>query len=288
MVGEYCRLDEENRSRKRSQSRRSERLHDAEQQTSGALQRITELEGHIAERESVIRRLQHEAEMMRVGQARSDASTSEGVGQLQAALAQARGLIEQLTSETWQLESAAHDLAARMSQAAQTAQAAEARALEAETLARATAQKSQEIEETARREISRRESSVQVLQTDLDAQREELRARGVDAVVCLDVLEHIQDDLSLLRSFAGILPAGGTLFIKVPAHQWLFGSVDVASDHLRRYSRADLVARVEEAGFQVRAARYMNLAGVGPYLLKSRILRRGSTFSIPYPSQHWS
>lgn len=120
---------------------------------------------------------------------------------------------------------------------------------------------------------------VEVLQTDLDAQREELRARDVEAVVCLDVLEHIEDDRALLRSFAGILPSGGTLFVKVPAHQWLFGSVDVASDHLRRYSRRALVERVEEAGFRVRAARYMNLAGVGPYLLKSRILRRGSTFS---------
>ena len=120
---------------------------------------------------------------------------------------------------------------------------------------------------------------VEVLQTDLDAQREELRARNVGAVVCLDVLEHIQDDRALLRSFAGILPAGGTLFVKVPAHQWLFGAVDEASDHLRRYSRADLVRRVEEAGFRVEAARYMNLAGVAPYLLKSRILRRGATFS---------
>jgi len=125
-------------------------------------------------------------------------------------------------------------------------------------------------------------AGVEVLQTDLDAQREELRARDVEAVVCLDVLEHIQDDLSLLRSFAGILPPGGRLFIKVPAHQWLFGSVDVASDHLRRYSRRDLVSRVTEAGFTVRAARYMNLAGVGPYLLKSRILRRGSTFSSSF------
>jgi hypothetical protein len=70
--------------------------------------------------------------------------------------------------------------------------------------------------------------------------------------------------------------------VKVPAHQWLFGSVDLASDHLRRYSRGDLVSRVEEAGFRVRAARYMNLAGVGPYLLKSRILRRGSTFSSSF------
>ncbi|MEM1447826.1 MAG: class I SAM-dependent methyltransferase [Planctomycetota bacterium] len=121
--------------------------------------------------------------------------------------------------------------------------------------------------------------NVDVLQVDLDAQRDELRARGVNAIVCLDVLEHIEDDAALVRSFAGILPSGGALFVKVPAHPWLFGSVDEASDHLRRYTRAGLVKVVEEAGFRVRAARYMNLAGVGPYFLKSRVLRRGEAFS---------
>lgn len=122
-------------------------------------------------------------------------------------------------------------------------------------------------------------ANVEVLQTDLDAQREELRARDVDAICCLDVLEHIQDDGALVKSFAGILKEGGTLFIKVPAHAWLYGSVDKASDHFRRYSRKGLMKLVEGAGFEVRAARYMNLAGVGPYFLKSRVLKKGSTFS---------
>lgn len=121
--------------------------------------------------------------------------------------------------------------------------------------------------------------NVEVLQTDLDAQREELRARSVDAICCLDVLEHIQDDAALVRSFAGILPEGGTLFVKVPAHQWLHGSVDVASDHFRRYGRKDLMQLVEGAGFRVEKARYMNMAGVGPYFLKSRVLKKEATFS---------
>ncbi|QDV07889.1 Ubiquinone biosynthesis O-methyltransferase [Planctomycetes bacterium Poly30] len=122
-------------------------------------------------------------------------------------------------------------------------------------------------------------ANVEVLQTDLDVQREELRARSVDAICCLDVLEHIQDDAALVRSFAGILPEGGTLFVKVPAHQWLYGSVDEASDHHRRYGRKQLMRLVEGAGFRVERARYMNMAGVGPYFLKSRVLKKGSTFS---------
>ena len=122
-------------------------------------------------------------------------------------------------------------------------------------------------------------SNVEVLQTDLDAQRAELRARKVDAICCLDVLEHIEDDAALVESFSGILEPGGTLFIKVPAHAWLYGSVDKASDHFRRYSRKGLIKLVKGAGFELRNARYMNLAGVGPYFLKSRVLKKGSTFS---------
>ena len=61
------------------------------------------------------------------------------------------------------------------------------------------------------------------------------RHAGVfDGAFCLDVLEHIQDDAALVRSFAGILPEGGTLFVKVPAHQWLYGSVDEAATLERR------------------------------------------------------
>ena len=127
---------------------------------------------------------------------------------------------------------------------------------------------------------------VEVLQTDLDAEREALRAREVDAIVCLDVLEHLEDDRGLVRCFHDILPPGGTLFIKVPALQWLYGSVDEESDHHRRYGKRALRELIVGAGFELEHLRFMNLAGVGPYFLKSRVLRRRSTFSNSFtPSQ---
>ncbi|MEZ6018378.1 MAG: class I SAM-dependent methyltransferase [Planctomycetota bacterium] len=129
------------------------------------------------------------------------------------------------------------------------------------------------------RERFRCAANVEVMQTDLDAERAALRARALDAIVCLDVLEHLDDDAGLVRAFFDILPAGGQLFIKVPAHQWLFGTLDEASDHRRRYSKRALVALVRAAGFEVRAACYMNLVGVAPYFVKGRVLRRRSTLS---------
>lgn len=120
---------------------------------------------------------------------------------------------------------------------------------------------------------------VEVLATDLDVEREALRARAVDTVVCLDVLEHLDDDAGLLRAFHAILPPGGGLFVKVPALPWLYGSLDEESDHRRRYTRRGLVTLVRAAGFDVTQARYMNLVGVAPYWLKGRVLRRRSTLS---------
>jgi SAM-dependent methyltransferase len=122
-------------------------------------------------------------------------------------------------------------------------------------------------------------SNVEVLQTDLDAERSALRARAVDAIVCLDVLEHLDDDAGLVRCFFDILPPDGRLFVKVPACPWLFGTLDVESDHRRRYTRAGLIALARAAGFEVQAARYMNAVGVVPYFVKGRILRRRSTLS---------
>ena len=122
-------------------------------------------------------------------------------------------------------------------------------------------------------------AGVEVLQTDLDAERAALRARAVDAIVCLDVLEHLDDDAGLVRCFHDILPPGGTLFVKVPACPWLFGTLDEESDHRRRYTKRGLVSVVRSAGFEVAAARYMNVVGVLPYFVKGRILRRRSTLS---------
>ena len=120
---------------------------------------------------------------------------------------------------------------------------------------------------------------VAVVDCDLMQCERELLDHGVCCIFTLDVLEHLPDDIAVLRQFHHALPAGGKLYIKVPALQWLYGPVDEASGHYRRYTRASLSKAVEEAGFRVDKCRYMNLAGVAPYLLKSRILKRRENFS---------
>lgn len=120
---------------------------------------------------------------------------------------------------------------------------------------------------------------VMVEDCDLMACESQLRGHGIRSIFTLDVLEHLPDDAAVLRQFHEALPVDGRLYIKVPALQWLYGPVDEASGHYRRYTRSHLRKVVADAGFRVEKCCYMNLAGVLPYFLKSRILKRTENFS---------
>jgi SAM-dependent methyltransferase len=97
---------------------------------------------------------------------------------------------------------------------------------------------------------------------------------GLDAVVSSNVLEHVDDDVGCLRRIREALRPGGALAVYVPARQELFGSLDENVGHLRRYSRPQLQSRLEDAGFFVQWVRYVNLAGVLPWLVTGRLLKR--------------
>ncbi len=129
--------------------------------------------------------------------------------------------------------------------------------------------------------------SVEVLQADLGHELDlaAIRKKVIDTVVCLDVLEHIEDDVSLLASFRELVQPGGTLLLKVPACTWLYGSIDVASSHYRRYSKATLIEKAEQAGWESVDIFHMNVFGVLPYWFKSRILKKSVNFSRTF--SHW-
>ena len=63
-----------------------------------------------------------------------------------------------------------------------------------------------------------------------------------DFAVCLDVIEHIEDDLRALRELHRVVRPGGTLLVTVPAYQWLWSEHDVINHHKRRYTRKTLSA----------------------------------------------
>jgi SAM-dependent methyltransferase len=82
-----------------------------------------------------------------------------------------------------------------------------------------------------------------------------------DAVLYMDVLEHISDDADELRNSAKHLAPGGRLIVLGPAHQWLFTPFDRAIGHYRRYN-AGMLKRVAPSGLTLERLRYLDMAGI--------------------------
>jgi len=96
----------------------------------------------------------------------------------------------------------------------------------------------------------------------------------VDTVLCSNVLEHIADEKAALINISSVLRTGGRAILIVPAGESLFGSIDSALKHLRRYNVSSFIPRLAAAGLEVETAFSMNKAGVIGWLLNGKILRR--------------
>jgi SAM-dependent methyltransferase len=95
-----------------------------------------------------------------------------------------------------------------------------------------------------------------------------------DTVICLNVLEHVEDDARSLSGILTLLRPGGRLVLLVPALPSLYGTLDRALGHYRRYGRQDLEARMTRAGFRMEHTEYFNLGGIPGWWLTGRVLRR--------------
>ena len=124
----------------------------------------------------------------------------------------------------------------------------------------------------------RDQPKVEVIEGDVTAPElvARLTAKGIDTILCTNVLEHVEADAAMLSAFAAILgPARGRLVLQVPAHTWLYGSLDHAAGHFRRYTRSLVRERLAAAGFHVERARYMNALAIPGWWVAGRVRRQG-------------
>lgn len=108
----------------------------------------------------------------------------------------------------------------------------------------------------------------------------DIRSLGMDrifeTVILLDVLEHIQDDVALLRSFQRLLKPNGRLILKVPAIPSLYSEMDRSIGHYRRYNRSGLSATLNAAGYRNTNLVAINSIGILGWWLNGRVLRRAT------------
>ena len=99
-------------------------------------------------------------------------------------------------------------------------------------------------------------------------------AKGrINSAMSFNVLEHIPDDSAALRCIHDVLPRGGRFVAFVPAFPSIYGAMDRALGHVRRYTKRDLTLKMRKAGFRVVEARYVNLPGFFVWFANGRILR---------------
>jgi len=97
---------------------------------------------------------------------------------------------------------------------------------------------------------------------------------AVDTVVLINVLEHIENDKVFLDVAHRLLVPGGAMLLFVPALPWLYGSLDKAFDHYRRYTKPCLTVKLKKPGFQLACLRYVNFPGVVTWYFAGKVLRR--------------
>lgn len=95
---------------------------------------------------------------------------------------------------------------------------------------------------------------VRGVRVDLRGDWHELDGLVADVVIALDVLEHFEDDAAFVARAKAHLAPGGVLVLKVPAQSRLYGPMDEASGHFRRYDAEPFAALLERAGFETLAA----------------------------------
>ncbi|QIF00123.1 class I SAM-dependent methyltransferase [Roseimicrobium sp. ORNL1] len=125
--------------------------------------------------------------------------------------------------------------------------------------------------------LAKRHPTVPLLQFDLRACP--LQDASMDAVVLLNVLEHIDDDEQALREVARILKPGGLAHIEVPANPDCYDIYDEHLMHYRRYRMTELLDKASKAGLEKISATHLGFFLYPPFLVAKR--RGRKMLSLP-------
>lgn len=93
------------------------------------------------------------------------------------------------------------------------------------------------------------------------------------ALVSYNVLEHIEDHVSALHSMRDLVRPGGLIVLIVPAFQFAMSQADIATGHVRRYTKKTMRAALTEAGLEVEKLHYANALGLIAYYIATSIFK---------------
>ena len=114
--------------------------------------------------------------------------------------------------------------------------------------------------------------------------RRSVGAIDADLVLLMDVLEHVDDDVALLKDYVDKVPSGSRFLITVPAFNFLWSEHDDFLEHKRRYSLRQLEEVVQNAGLAVKYGAYF-FGIVFPIAATLRLAQKASSERCPVRSQ---
>jgi glycosyltransferase involved in cell wall biosynthesis len=130
----------------------------------------------------------------------------------------------------------------------------------------------EEYENTLKKRFANR-GNVVVLKYDVEGFSPEIADMRPDTILCLNVLEHIQDDTRVLSNFHKMLDIDGRLLLLVPASKFIFSDIDRNIGHFRRYGVQELKAKLVSAGFHVDQMIFFNRVGWLGWFFAGKVFR---------------
>jgi SAM-dependent methyltransferase len=98
------------------------------------------------------------------------------------------------------------------------------------------------------------------------------KSNSIGLIIAADIIEHLDEDVIGIKEIYRTLKRDGKAIFTVPAFKFLWGIQDVVGMHKRRYSRRELMRKIEQEGFKILRSSYFNFFLFFPILLTRRII----------------
>lgn len=99
------------------------------------------------------------------------------------------------------------------------------------------------------------------------------KKKTFNTIVCINVLEHINNDTKALKNICKLKTPSGFLILIVPAHEFLYNLIDKSIGHYRRYNEEKLKDLLKEGGFEIVKIRTLNFLGSIGWFIAGKLFK---------------
>jgi len=115
-------------------------------------------------------------------------------------------------------------------------------------------------------------TNIKIVKTDISRNFHNIK-KQFDTVLCINILEHVEDDLNMLINIYNLVKQGGKFVLVLPAFQSIYGTIDEADNHYRRYNKKDIKKVLDIAKFKDVNISYTNMAGFFGWYYHGKVLK---------------